>query len=138
MLCTLLLYSYIASHNLSRAEIVFNSHICTLTYVPSCMHVSFTVNHLEKPVSDLATMYRSQGTYEDNVCRCFVAMSDVHVRTDGEEYLGMSYYVSRVVTALLTWLLPLHFVWLYSQAMIDAVVFSCIPGTVLCTGNSRN
>ena len=55
----------------------------------SCrMHVSFTDNHLEKPISDLATMHRLRGTYEDNVCRCFVAMSDVHVRTDGDECSG--------------------------------------------------
>ena len=53
------------------------------------MHVSFTVSHLEKPVSDLATMHRSRGTYENNVCRCFVAISDVYVRTDGDECLGM-------------------------------------------------
>ena len=103
-------------------------------YVTCRMHVSFTVNHLEKPVSDLAMMHRSRGTYEDNVCRCFVTISDVHVRTDGDECLGMSFYVSRAVTALPMWLLPLHFVWQYSQAMIDAMVFSCLTGTVYVQG----
>ena len=98
-----------------------------------------TVNHLEKPVSDLAMMYRSRGTYEDNVCRCFVAISDVHVRTDGDECSG---YVllcvmcnnRAVIIALPMWLLPLHFVWQYSQAMIDAMVFSCLTGTVYVQG----
>ena len=43
-------------------------------------------------------------------------------------------YHVHVVTALLTWLLPLHFVWLYSKALIDAMVFSCIAGTVYVLG----
>ena len=103
-------------------------------YVTCRMHVSFIVNHFEKPVSDLAAMHRSRGTYKDNVCRYFVAISDVHVRTDGDECLGMSYYVSRAVTALPMWLLPLHFVRQYSQAMVDAMVFGCITGTVCVQG----